>query len=78
MAARLTPPRATAACSNAPKTTSRGQTAQTWFTGDKPGDETSRFPRSYAVNKNAGVNETNKNGLARMVARFADTQPKPR
>ncbi|MBC8141474.1 MAG: DUF1559 domain-containing protein [Armatimonadetes bacterium] len=34
--------------------------AQTWFTGDKPGDETSRYPRSYAVNKNAGVNETNK------------------
>mgnify|MGYP001598472054 CR=1 FL=1 len=34
---------------------------QTWGFGvGQPGDETTRFPRSYAVNKHAGVNESDR------------------
>jgi prepilin-type N-terminal cleavage/methylation domain-containing protein len=43
--------------------------ADRWF-GSDPGDETTRFPRSYAVNKDAGRNEF---GGPRADGRCADT-----
>lgn len=46
-----------------PDNTTAWSTADVWWTLAHPGDESTRFPRGYAVNGNAGVNESgNTNG----------------
>lgn len=45
-----------------PDNTTAWSSSQAWGLGPgQPGDETSRYPRSYAVNDDAGVNETGPN-----------------
>ncbi len=46
-----------------PDNTATWSTADVWWALPHPGDESTRFPRGYAVNGNAGVNESgNANG----------------
>lgn len=50
-----------------PENSATWSTADVWWTVPHPGDETTRFPRSYAVSGDAGINE---NGLSANGGKF--------